>query len=528
MKNKKIVQTWVLVIMIILATSCYKDNNVYDYSESEEITISGIEKSYSKLSLIDKIQIDPTVESNDPNAEFEYFWGIYETNAQGYAPKLDTIAKTKALDYLVTQPAKIWMMVFGAKNINTGYTKLVRSKINVKTQFTRGWYVLKDDGSKTDVDLFLTPTTIIPDLTKQNTKKENVFNFVNKKQLDGKAIMLGFYANYQSDILVPNDFVNTRGLFMVSDNDISVVDINTFKEIHGFNSLFYETPTKKAPNAVLAAYDNLFLINDGKLHGISTNSYNAGLFGGIQLRDDMNTPYKISKYFIAHSNANPVFFDENSSSFLTAEGAGSELKSLVDHSDTDFPSTNMNKDLLFMSVREFNYAIIGLTAYAIFQDKIDPSVKLLAHITYAGGWFKKSMKIDKTTINTTDKLYNANIYTLNINESMMYFVNNNEVWSRNLANDFEQLQFTPPAGEVITYIRHRKLKEDYRFVSVFDYNYVMIGTSSGTNYKVYVFQKSSGNLAATPDFVLEGTGTVRDVMYMSPKVNQYNNYPSSF
>jgi hypothetical protein len=534
MKNIKIVQIWMLVIIIILATSCYKDNNVYDYSKSEVVTVTGINESYNKLSLIDRIQIDPVVESNDPDAEFEYFWGIYETSVQGYIPKLDTIARTKAIDYLVIQPAKLWVLVFGAKNTNTGYTKLTKSNISVITQYTRGWYVLKDDGFKTDVDLFLTPATIIPDLTDQNTKKENVFNFVNNKQLDGNAIVLGFYADYKSDIIVPNKFAKTRALFMVSDKDVSVVDINTFKEIHAFDGLFHGTPTKKAPDVVLEGSQATYIINDGKLHGFNPMQ-SIGLFGGAQLRDDSNTPYKLSKYSITDNMRGPILFDEYSSAFVSASGTGTKLISLSDDPDTDLPSNNTNKNLLFMGIKRLIYIPYPVYSYksegyAIFQDKTDPSEKSLAYITYTPvSYYVRSIKIVETTINPADKLYDANMYTfIYEDESMMYFVNNNEVWSRNLVNGLEELQFTPPSGEIVTYIRHRKLEEDWRSVSVFDYNYVMIGTSSGTNYKVYVFKKTSGNLAATPDFVLEGAGTVRDVMYMSPKVGEYNTYPSSF
>ena len=150
---KKLYILTLAVTIAAMVSSCYKDKGNYSYATSEVITITGIAPSYDKISKQDKITLTPTVSSSSPNASFEYFWGIYETNVQGSVPKIDTIAKTLNLDYFITQSAKAWVLVFGAKNKTTGLQQLVTSTINVITPFTRGWYVLKDDGTSTDLDL---------------------------------------------------------------------------------------------------------------------------------------------------------------------------------------------------------------------------------------------------------------------------------------------------------------------------------------------------------------------------------------
>ena len=99
----------------------------------------------------------------------------------------------------------------------------------------------------------------------------------------------------------------------------------------------------------------------------------------------------------------------------------------------------------------------------------------------------------------------------------------NQVWSRNLTNKFEQLQFTAPAGETITYIGHKAYSAEPSYA----YNYIIVATKSGANYTVRTFTKTAGNLAVTPAFTLTGTGSVGDVIYISPTV-VYNTYPSTF
>ena len=80
-----------LSAMVILLVSCFKDKSNYDYAPNEKITVTGINSSYDRISLVDSINIKPTVVSSDPAAKFQYVWGIYETNVQGTVPKIDTI-----------------------------------------------------------------------------------------------------------------------------------------------------------------------------------------------------------------------------------------------------------------------------------------------------------------------------------------------------------------------------------------------------------------------------------------------------
>lgn len=160
-----------------------------------------------------------------------------------------------------------------------------------------------------------------------------------------------------------------------------------------------------------------------------------------------------------------------------------------------------------------------LTGFAVFQDKTDAGLKILSALTPS----KTAFNMVNDTLSTADKLYNATRYMLlDGDENLMYFVVGNEVYSRNLTNRFEQLQYTVPAGEEITFIRHRKYTE-----AAYAYNYIMIGTKAGANYKVRMFTKTSGNINPTPVFTLEGKGIVRDVLYVAPSVSEYT-YSNSY
>lgn len=346
-------------MITIFTASCKKD--LGNYKAKEEITITGIADNYTKISGFDKLTIDPVVSSTEKDAEFEYLWGIYETSVQGSIPVLDTIGRTKALDYLVKQSAKGWVLVFRATNKKTGYSKYFDASINVVTDYTRGWYVAKDEDNQSDIDLFLTPSSITPE-----SRRENIFSLVNGKKLEGKAQLFSFFADYKSS--ANGAIGNTRSLFLTTDKDLSVVNINTIKEIHNFNGLFYASPATKAPDFVCNGTTVFFVVNNGQLHSISNNTANMGLFGARQLKDNSDTPYKLSKYFMAYRSAASIFFDENSSSFISASGSETVMNSVTDSKTTGIKANNNNMKLLFMGTKSPGPFI----SYAIFQDKTNP------------------------------------------------------------------------------------------------------------------------------------------------------------
>lgn len=499
------------LIVAFLSYGCSKDLGNYDYTQGEVITIEGIESQYSKIAAVDRITLDPEVSSTVAGAEFDCFWGIYESNPSGFTNNLDTIARTKAIDYQISQSPKDWILVFGATNKKTGVSNYVTSTIKVGTAFTRGWYVLKDDGSQTDLDLFTSSTGLIPE-----KKVEDVYSLINGKKLNGKAKLFNFSFNYRTN--PTGVYANYRTLFLMSDKDLSAVNISSIKELNDFDNLFFAPPVTKKPSInTWGSLGGYYLVNDGQLHSLSTSlSTNTGHYGARRLKDGVNSPYYLSPYYMMGNGQNPIFFDELSSSFIFCSANATVLSPLSDGTGTKISVNNNNKKLLFMATKTAS----PYTGYAILQDKDNPSIKILSSLAPA---FPR-LTIGSDTIKVTDKLYNANNYTFLLDdENMLYFTLGTEIWSRNLSNGNEQLQFTVPAGEEITYIRHRKYLPTAPAEVPFRYNYMIIGSKIGGKYKVRMFTKTSGNLAVAPDFTLEGQGAVGDVIYISPSNSVYLN-----
>lgn len=516
----KYIYTYVSILLLIMLNSCAKDKGNYDYSESERIEVKDMEARYAAVSLQDTLRIFPKATSNK-EGELEYCWGILKgpSNAE-----LDTIAKTADLNYYVEEDAKTWSLVLQVKNKKTGYTHYQSATLEVSTRFTRGWYVLKDDGSNADLDLFLTPKNYqIGDVV------EDVYSFVNGKKLEGKASFMSFSTALQTDVLIPGTFAPTRSFFISTNNDIKALSINTLKDVRDKENFFLAGPqTINGGTATFNSGNAIFAFNALQLYSIGTSGPNFGRFGNRVMYDATNRPYTLSKYMISNTNGDPILFDDQNSSFVTlGNGSGSTLTVLGNVKDNGINTSNNNQRALYLGYKNFEYLpspnfYYKTQGYAILEDKTDPSIRSLCFLDKD----KLALTIKKESIEPSSKLYNGYMHSLlSGDENIMYFVNNNNIYSRNLSNANEQLQFAVPSSEEVTFIKHLKFSETSN--PGYNFNYVIVGTKIGSTYKVRMFNKASGNLNLSPDQTITGQGTARGIIYIAPTVTEYT-YPYSY
>lgn len=501
---------------VLFMVACLKDNNNYDYSIPEKIIIDGVQSEYTLTSGLDTLQIHAQASSNVSQAEFNYTWGIYETNVQGYAPQLDTIAKGPILNYPIQLNAKTWKLVLLVSNKKTGFTTIKESTLNIITPYTRGWYIAKSIGDSTDIDQFITPSSlqdVIP-----NT---DIYSRVNGQKIEGKAKQITFFTSYKTDVLIPNTYANTRTLFLQSDKEIACIEVNNFKKYRDQTTLFYGTPAIGKVGSTFMGTAAYYIIKGGKLFSIYNMMANLGFFSAPKMINLYNDDYQLSDYFLVANTTNPLLFDEISSSFISMSmGYGTTMSAIKDQLYTQLPANQNNKIVVYMGYRyHLGTTVNGI---AILADKTNPQNKILALLNQSG--FNLLTTI--TPIVTTTKLYQANIYASNKgDENLLYFSTANTVYSYNLDNTTERIQFQPPNGEKVTFIKHHKFSIASDYMSI--HNYIIIGTVKDGTYKIRFFNKVAGNLNSSPDFTIEGHGEPYDIIYLSPAVTE-NTYPCSY
>lgn len=490
MKIKNIVY---LLLFVIGISSCYEDKGNYDYDALFEITIDSIRESYNSYALIDTLRIHPEI--SPANSEYEYWWGIYETNVQGYAPQLDTLYYTRDLEMPMTLSPGTYSLVFCAKEKSTGIAALTRADLTVVTTLSKGWYVLRSQGGYTDLDLFT-----------ETDKIENVISMNNEgKLLKGEATAISHNSSYKSWDEANSRYVNTNTLFALSSEDMVALRVNEGTIIRSFEDLFYDTPDVAAPQDIYGGSIDLYMMNDGKMYTIYNMSSNSGRFGEPKGGD-----YKLSPYRVYNGIRYPLLYDENSCSFCSADTWDNLMLPLKDEGAVDTiplpPVNNMDADLLFMGPTSSN------CAYALMKKKQE-DLYLLFNMD-ADCYVPYNNPIQSwDTLDNNLGLLQADRWATNTANHIIYYAIGNTIYSCNVDGGYqERVQQVLPAGEEVTYMRHL-VYSNYLNPSE-DFEYIAVASYDGTNYKVYFYELQAGNLQNDPE-ILEGEGKVGALIYIN-------------
>lgn len=482
-----------LFLFLIGFSSCYEDKGNYDYTDVFDIRIDSVKDSYSLYALVDTLRIFPEIEP--ANADYDFHWCVYQTNVQGYAPTLDTIATTRNLVLPMTLDPGTYCVVFMATEKNTGITRIKESPLNVTTALSEGWYVLRAKDGYTDLDLFST----------DKGKIENVIASNNEgKNLKGEARAIEYDTRYKSWDEVNERYVNTNTLFVLSGEDAVTMKTSNGMIIRDFNDLFYEQPAGVNPQDVYVISSESYLINNGKAHTIYGMSANSGRFGIAASGD-----YQLSS-FRTYGYRCPVCFDEKSCSFLAVNGMNGTIEHFSDKGTVDSltypPVNNLDADLLYMGPGP-NY-----TGWALLEKKSGNTClmyNLDANKAYSP---YKNPTNSCDTLDNTLKLLQADCRASSQDNNIIYFALGNTIWSCNVdAGYAEKEQLTVPGGE-ITYMGYMKYYVYNDAAQSF--TRLAVATFDGNNYKIYLYPIQAGNLQSKPE-ILEGEGKVGALIYIN-------------
>ena len=476
---------------ISLFFSCYEDKGNYSYGELETIKISNVESEYTKIYLDERLQIDPQVETSDPHADLKYKWTFLG----------DTIALSSqlALDTFMSWKPASYNLVLQVTNSNTGYTVYKQTKVTVNTEFSIGWYVLKDDGSVADLDLY-TDTKLIP----------NVIQRVNGTPLQGRGEKISFFADHDVFDADNNKYSGKAILFCLTDKDINGIDAVTAHRWREFEDLFFEQPEKREPGCMAEGIVGAFMINNGKVYPLELSSASNGKFGTKRhLNGDYNN-YYLSKYAYCDGfKYDLLVYDTVSCSFCTASARQDYMSVPKDGEASEMSGQNTNKELLYLGSRTF---MMGTHAYAVLQDKSDPDLKMISKIKIIvrANFFISGLEFSNDTLEVNSPAWKAEGYTMSHSEEVMYFVADGKLYSQNVAGKKGQptVEFEIPAGEKATFIKSQYLnKKNFLYNS----NYVILGTEINGTYKIRCFGKTTaGHLNPVPELELPREGEVAE------------------
>lgn len=491
------------LFLSVLLTSCYEDKSSDRYDPIGSLSIEGIEEEYDLVSLLDALVITPTVRSTDPaDSRFEYLWTLYpnqwlgsDTNPQPHP--IDTLSQEKDLSYDVALDPGNYTVALRVTNADNGYTVYSRTTLRVNTQFTTGYYFLKETaGGNTDLD-FLTPAgDLVADLLVARLGAP----------ITGKPTRLGYVKSYNYVNDNTGQASNGQVLMAMAEKDLRIMNISDMSLVYDFRTMFFEEkqPDEKPVTFFTDFFSRPYFFTNKGIYmsqGGSTGKY--GFITKPSTGDAELSPYCVisTGSFTLMFN----FFDEKSNrlAYINYNGAWQEMS-----------SNTINLDSLYQYRRDL--LMMGTNGWAVFQDEGNPSARYLYKLLLTSG------RNPITEIRTIDPALNfcrAQVYASNKSGDtrMLYGGVGDKLYMYNTGDDSEKL-LSPAgmsSGEQITMITHKIAAPE---------TYLMIGTHKDGNYKVYMYTLAAGEPYGDPVVTASGQGKVVDMHYVNPNLSSSYNF----
>lgn len=477
-----------IVLLSLLVASCVKDKSTSGDHPLPAVLVSGIADTLSIYTHRDTLNLTPEV-SNENN--YTYYWTVVSTNFvvtihHDTPPIPDTISRTKNISYPMDLNPGQYLLAFNVVDKQTGVTTILPHVMNVSTLNMNGWYLLKDDGAKTDFD-FIYPTGRIDNWIAANN---------NGKSLAGTAVKAVFTPSCKMSV-TSSDLFN--GLMVISNKDAGLYRIDNGQAAYTADNMFFSPPsTRNFQNVIQPQQTNyLELINDNHLYY---------MLKGALFTDMLNT-YKPSA--IAASAAMDVGFDEltksvicyNMPNYSPLGANGDDLK-------------NMNGELIWVAGYA-GYRSIALTLFRM-ADGSGMLIKLNGSYGYLAGYTSPLIMVSDT-LPATAPIMSADVIAGNYESDYVYYAKGNNVYLTDLNSNQQTLQESYPAGEKVTCMQHILYPQPVSTTPPPTTDCLAIATynSSTGQYKVYLHKLSTTGTftpQTTPNFT--GNGRVASITYM--------------
>lgn len=156
-------KTYILPLFALCLAACVDDEGNYNYTDLNEISIDNLEESYSVLSQIDRLQINPDVTNTfgEDLDNFSFQWHIcsggLSTN-EGYH-KHTIIGEEKDLDWPVSLNAGSYTLYYTITDNASGIETQAQITLRVSHPYTRGFLVLGELPDKNSIALDMLSVT---------------------------------------------------------------------------------------------------------------------------------------------------------------------------------------------------------------------------------------------------------------------------------------------------------------------------------------------------------------------------------
>lgn len=493
--------------------SCAGDDSTVADVLIPGITIGALTADGEQLTVVsyehNRLTLSPTVTSGYADSELSYDWYLIDVAAENvYHPATDTdyhfdrlhIASGRRLDYEVNLTPGQYTLVFEVKAAN-GYTASQTATLNAVTNFTQGFYILKEtaDG-QTELDLY-NPAN--------GAFLENVVTTVHGQPFSGKPQNLSVATGHSYIDTETNEMASaTLVTVTTQDGQIYAMRSSDLNVVHDRQTLlFVPMEADELPYRIVSGSWGNYFVSSRGVRFQYTSSMSLSTSGKYGLESVM----KASPY---------VCYDEGSSNLFFWDADSHSIGQCDYNGATTVAQDERYKlsGLVRMTCAAAGYnAMTGNIVFVL--SSLDGSQRQLVLLSSS---FTGGVEVQAMRALTVSKINRASLFSVCYSSAaLLYGVVDNRIYGLDLTSFTEQA-ITPRGldeGEQIVYISNQS--GGY----MAEHDYLVVGTQQGTRYTLRFYNLLGGLPDGEPVITLSGTGSPRAIHYTTQQTFAFSVIP---
>lgn len=490
-----------IVVCVFGLMSCFEDDSILGNPDHNTIEISGL-KDTMMISLAGEVlNINPEIQTGYPESSLAYAWYLFSGEdddlENGY--RENKIAETRELNYEINLPSGTYTLVFEVTSTDDGASHLATMQLRTATSYSQGFYILKEtaDG-QTELDVYGRRGLFENLLTEKlgaplSGKPTNLSVVYGQCYIDEETLEMA--GCNMIHVFTETEYRGFRSEDMQEFFDKENITFDGFSSgeklytmANGMNMIYFLTS-----EGIRAVSNSGFILSSGRYGlmvtgGVGGSKYilpvGGGMMFGYYYWNDVThslymTDYNATSVMPVSYNAGNI--DESN---LTCIAAGVNM---VGFTETDcFVCENT------ITGERYLYLIDGSTGILTIKE-------LDSNLHIAQG--------ELISVNGCSATY-------------LYVLHENKVYAYNWNEDTESEVSLPgfSSNEKIVYLSNQYLQAGLGDPSA-DFNNLIIATEQSGNYKLYFFDGLVGGLPVEEATVIEGTGHVKSVRFVSAVVD---------
>lgn len=434
----------------VVLSSCYKDKGNYTYHDINEIGIDGLNASYSVITGVDMLRIEPKVtmteQTTDP-ARFAYYWIVIKGTTV-----VDTISRQAILDYKASLAPDSYVLFFRIVDKATGVAWKKSATLTVGTPYSRGIMLMGTNeagNAEAQMISMVKDTLIVSDILAKSglpTLKDPVAMVHTGTTLLTTGMRLWAFTKsgsyYFDRLTMKATAANTFGSIMYTTEGIDKTAL---------------TPVLTAPQVISASgtsgnsTSRAVLCSDGSLFAAS--SYlNGGDFYTNPVNREAGNFSKMIKAapFLFYSIANMssvVWYDVAGDRFMnyTSFGLATTSAPPVDVAGTAFPwdQQGTGRKLVYgENTRNTDGGSANGNSFAIMKDGAN---KCFIYKFYANGTIPAKRDFYEVPAMATD-FDKASFYAFSSKRTVVFYVVGNKLYAYDYNRGYEKAYSFPQIG----------------------------------------------------------------------------------